>query len=127
MKKIMFLMALVVLAWGCAFKPVAVKFSSIKDRDYVLAGAMYLSQGDFKKKWVGVVSYDSESKTPMGSVMYEPKYRVLVDDNGGAMTFGSQMDLLNFFSKHGWGYVESTRIEVRKNVKRDFMLLEKRK
>lgn len=111
---------------GCSFKPSPVRLSEIRDTDYLLAGAMYLSQGEYKKTWAGIVYYDSAPKKHMGATMYNATYRVLVDDQNKALVFGSQMDLLNFFSKQGWRYVEPLKIEIREKMWRHFMLLERR-
>ena len=111
---------------GCSFKPSPVRLSEIRDTDYVMACAMYLWQGEYKKTWAGVVYYDSEQKKSMGTLVYDPKYRVLVDDQDKALVFGSQMDLLNFFSKQGWQYVEPVKLEIREKMWRHFMLLERR-
>lgn len=124
--KHVFIVMILALSSGCVFKPVPVKFDDIKGKDYVLAADMYLNNGPYKKSWAGIVCYDSAPHKKKKN-WHEPVYRILVDDKGEPVTFGNQMDLLNFFSQEGWVYVESSKIEIMKNVKRDFMLLEKGK
>lgn len=108
-------LSLLLLLTGCAYRiqPVPVTMDQMRDKHYVRAASYYFWQGEYKKKLTTLVTYDGVE-------------RVLKDKNGNLVTFGSKLEMMNFFASQGWRYVEPQRVEVAKNVRVDYLLFERK-